>query len=258
MKRRVAKRARRPAVRSKAKRQWKAKVARVAKRVTLQNQELKYGVYSNATQLYQEGSNTLSIAAPYIRGITQSIVPGDESTQRIGRDVTLKGCAFRVSFNRPTDTTPNPLGQNLYLRVMVVKLKRGVLNGGTGTANTQFSNASIFYDLSVPLVHSFLRKDGDPNSRIEKVYWDKTYKSEPLSVMAPDDASFAQPLHDRHIKFYVPFHNMKFTYDDAVGADSGSDGDIVMLATAYNIIAAAQTDIVCEFQYNFKLFWKDA
>lgn len=258
MKRRVAKRARRPAVRSKAKRQWKAKVARVAKRVTLQNQELKYGIFSQGTSLYQEGSNVLSSAAPYIRGITQEITQGDTATTRVGRDVTLKGVAFRVSFNRPSDTSPNPVGQTLYLRLMVVKLKRGVLNAGAGSSASQFNNTSIFYDLTLPTVHSFLRKDHDPLGRIEKVYWDKTYASEPANAVRLGEIEWEQPIHDRHVKFYVPFHNMKFTYDDSIGTGSGSDGDIVLLATAYNIIASPQTDIVCEMQYNFKLFWKDA
>lgn len=257
MKRRVAKRARRK-VGSKAKRQWKAKVARVAKRVTLQNSELKFGVQTGSAQLYQEGSSTLSQGAPYVVGITSSVLPGDEQTERVGREITLKGCAFRVSFNRPTDENPDALGQNLYLRVMVVRLKRNILNGGAGSGVNQYQNSNIFYGVTVPLVNAFLRKERDPTSRIEHVYWDKTYQSLPHSVMSEAVDTYKQPVHDRHVKFYVPFHNMKFLYDESIGTGNGANSDIVMFMSAYNVLAAPQTAVVCEMQYEFKLWWKDA
>lgn len=242
--------------RNKSGQKWRAKVARVAKRVTLQNQETKcYSfVGANTTSggtglsipIFSEAGSTTGVASPYIDLPLDNIDAGTGQTQRIGTHIILKGMQYNMEFQQD----PNNLFQTK-IRVIVAwidpNFNISTITNGNVLDSPQLAGNSV--------INAQLKGPSRPDTIMRKVVSDRTFVintgNAPIST-----ASNVPRLSTRHVKMRVPFHNKNYQFINTSGGAGGEKEELAVFVFGW---AAGQVNTVqvSNLKVSARVYYKD-
>lgn len=240
--------------RNKSGKVWRAKVARVAKNVTLKNQETKYYEYvgSNTATggagtvipLYSNGGSTSGSQAPFSDLPLINIDQGSGKSQRLGSQITLKGMHMRLNLQQD----PN----NQYFTQVRIIVAWTDPNFSTITAGNLFHSPAVAGN---QVIAAQLKGPTHQDSILRKVLVDRVFN---LSVgNAPYSASnLLQTLTNRVQKINIPFHNKKYQFISGTAAILGEHEDLRVFMFAYSP-GIANTIQVSNVYMNNRVYYKD-
>lgn len=217
--------------RNKSGKVWRAKVARVAKNVTIRNQETKLyewiGVNSSVggstavIPLYSNGGSSSGVASPFQDLPLDNIDQGTGKNQRLGNQITLKGMHLRFQFEQD----PN---NQFFTQARVVI---GWLDPNFGSV----SLANVFYLSTVAgnnTVNAFVKGPTHQDTVFRKVLVDRIINL-PLQQEPYTKVVTPQTLLSKVVKMDIPFHNKKYQFISGTVGINGEHEDLWMFVTAY-------------------------
>lgn len=241
--------------RNKSGKVWRAKVARVAKRVTLQNQETKYYEYVgvNGTvggtlgliPLYSNGGSISGSNAPYADLPLDNIDVGDNKNQRSGTVITLKGMHIRGSF----ENDPNNLG-NLQVRVILGWIDPNFNISGITAANILYLPAAA----GSTVLDAQIKGPTAVDSIFKKVIVDRTFNVSPGNPVA--SATALNQVRRHGFKMNVAFHNKKYQFISNTNGIGGESEDLAMFVFAFQP-GFVNTQQVGNLRINNRVYYKD-
>lgn len=245
--------------RNKSGKVWRAKVARVAKRVTLQNQETKcypwVGVNSAAggtfgiIPLYSNAGSTSGVAAPYIDLPLDNIDTGVTKGTRVGNDITLKGMTMHLQFQQDENNTfPTKI------RVMMCWVDPNFSTSSILTS-TLLENAAVAGN---DVITALIRGPNRPDSIIRKVVMDRVYSvntmNAPYLPTAP--ATNVNRIGTHNAKLNVRFHNKKYQFINVAAGSNGEKEDLMMFVWGW-APGQANTVQVANMKVAARVYYKD-
>lgn len=241
--------------RNKSGKVWRAKVARVAKRVTLQNQETKCYEFSGTNtvatgnksqiQLYSNGGVTSASTTAYWDLPLQYIDQSLTVTGRVGNEITLKGMHLRcLLIQDPTNQYP------VYFRIIVGYVDPNLTGITIGNLLTDYNSGS-----ANNVINSQIRGPTRPGSVLRKVLVDRVYKVE-QSPIGTTGATSINTLGTRMVKFNIPLHNKKYKFISSTSGADGEQEDLSVFMFAWSQ-GQANTVIVGNVQPTYAIYYKD-
>lgn len=240
--------------RNKSAKKWRSKVARVAKTVTLRNQETKCYEYTGANTtvggslgvipLFSNGGSTSGVASPYQDLPLDNIDQGTNRNQRVGNVITLKGMHLKMGLQ----CDPNACLHTL-VRVII---------GWVDPNFTAISNANIYRNSAVAgnnVIQALLKSPTEPDTIFKKVLVDRVYDvrigEQPFNAL-----NTVPQLVERHIKIHIPFHNKKYQFISGTAGIGGEQEDLYVFVSAY---APSQNNTVqvANMFINNRIYYKD-
>lgn len=225
---------------AKSVKKWKAKVARVAKSVTLKNVETKR-VHSLGGPFY---SNQLDVTTPgvgYIENAMLSMLQGSTQNDFLGREIILKGMKKRFNFSNTLVDGPD---NQAAVRISCFKVVPYETLSALTVSQLYISGAGCYNQPPLWIV----RSHNEPNNIVRAVYYDKVHYIRPSYL--------AGQLHQTKVSINIDFHNMKFKFaTDA--AITGSEFDIIWVVTSYKPNNSVTQKNV-QFYEQQDIYYKDA
>lgn len=240
--------------RNKSAKKWRAKVARVAKNVTIRNQETKYyewtGVNSTVggtgalIPLFSNSGSSSGATIPFSDLPLDNIDQGPGKNQRLGTQITLKGLHMRMRFVQD----PN----NVFFTQVRVVL--GWLDPNFGSV----SLSNIFNLPTLPgndVIQAFIKGPTHENTVFRKVLVDRVINL-PVQNAVPGASTGVQALLSKTVKINVPFHNKKYQYISGTIGVNGEHEDLWLFVTAVGV-GQANTVQVANMGINGRVYYKD-
>lgn len=227
--------------RNKSGKMWRAKVARVAKNVTLRNLETKrigFNVVNNVTQ---------SAGATGAIGLGQSnimfgLIQGVGRAERIGNQITLKGINFKFNWDSVGQAN---LSNTVMIRVSLFKVDPFLLTAGVAT----FTRDQLFIDGATsarPMANLYVRGSNEDQGVIQKVYFDRIVTLNP---------SLSVAVNSKHFTVKVPMHNMKYKFASN-SSGNGDEYDLVLVTQAW-VAGSATDDDTGTIITDYRIYYKD-
>jgi len=239
--------------RNKSAKVWRAKVARVAKSVTLKNQETKLYEYigsnsgvngsSGLIPLYSNGGDTSGSNAPHQHLPLKYINVGTDEQSRIGNKITLKG--MRLRFAIENDGT--------YVGMTQVRIICAWLDPNF----TTITAGNLLYVPSATgnnVVVAQMKGPTHENSVIRRVVFDRVVNVYPGNIV-----SGAAPVNQNHhvLKtFNVNFHNKKYQFVNESVGQTGELDDLYIFMFAY-APGQINTTQVANVRFTGRVYYKD-
>lgn len=241
--------------RNKSGKVWRAKVARVAKAVTLKNSETKRYVIGGANTsnggagalipLFSNGGTTSAATGPYVDYPLQYIDQGDNITQRTGNRIILKGLHAHLQ----VEGDPNNLG-NTHVRVTFAWVDPNF-------SLTPFTYQNVYLNAITSnntTTNAFIRSGVDNDSIIRKVVFDRVYALSTINL--PTGGTLTNQVPQKLIRINLPLHNRNFQYVSSTSGSTGEADDLIMFMTAYTP-GQANTVQVANVRMYRKVYYKD-
>jgi len=242
--------------RNKSGKVWRAKVARVAKAVTLRNVETKRYTIGGANTtsggagalipLYSNGGTTSAATGPYVDFPLLYIDQGDNLNQRTGNGIVLKGMHAHLQ----VEGDPSFLG-NCHVRVTLAWIDPNYTSTPLSYQNV-YLNAIGAYNTTT---NSFIRHGTDNDSLIRKVVFDRVYSLATINSPA-SGGSNTNNVPQKLIRINLAFHNKMFRYVSSTAGIGGESEDLIMFMTAYTP-GRANTEQVANVRMYRKVYYKD-
>lgn len=235
---------------------WRAKVARVAKNVTLRSSETKRyqttgtnsaaGGDNTIIPLFSNGGSSSLSSGPFYDMPLRFIDPGDGITSRTGNRITLKGMHVYMQ----VEQDPTFLG-NTHVRVSVVWIDPN--QSPTALAFGNFYNNGVISALTT--TQTPMRHGTDNDAIINKVIYDRVFalRTGEVATTSPDNT---QQVSQKLIKFHIPFHNKLYQFVNSSTGIQGEKEDLVFIMTAYTP-GRDGTNRVANVRLQRKIYFKD-
>lgn len=241
--------------RNKSAKVWRAKVARVAKAVTLKSSETKRYLIAGANTasggaaaiipLYSNGGSVSAATGPYVDYPLQYIDQGDGLTQRTGNRIILKGLHAHLQ----VEGDPNFLG-NTHVRVTLAWVDPNF-------TLTPFTYQNLYLNAisaSNTTTNAFIRHGTDNDTIIRKVVFDRVYAIS--TVNQSTGGTTVNQVPQRLIRINIPLHNRMYQFVNSGSGSGGEADDLIMFMSAYTP-GRASTDPVANVRMNRKVYYKD-
>lgn len=223
----------RPRVTKKATKRWKAKVARVAKSVTLRNLETKrYSGDITQTLIYKNGGPTAASTNAFTIFPLRNIAVGTDEGSRIGNQITLKRMNWRFVFDN----------------ILLADVKFRVTMGWIHNADLSTIPLTEVYIGGGDISSRFVRRPLDPFALFTSVIHDKVYRL--------DQDYVNEPIR-RNVDIHIPMHNKKHNYSTNA-SNGGATEELVCIVTATDYIGVDLADDVGLVDGFFRVWYKDA
>lgn len=233
---------------------WRAKVARVAKNVTLRNQETKCYEYiglnvtpggdQQAIPLFSNAGSVSGVPSPYRDLPLDNIDQGTARNQRIGNVITLKGMHMKLGFQ---------IDPNVSLHTLI-----RVVIGWIDPNLASVSNANLLRNPAVAgtnVIQAQLVGPTEPDTILRKVLVDRVYDvrigEAPFTIL-----NNIPQIVERHIKLHIPFHNKKYQFVSGATGIGGEMEDLAMFVWGYGV-SQANTVQVANMYVNNRIYYKD-
>lgn len=240
---------------NKSRKVWRAKVARVAKSVTLRNQETKYYEYIGANTgvggssglipLYSNGGATSGSNIPYSDLPLDFIDVGGQKNQRIGNQITLKGMHIRGSF----ENDPASVGMT-QARVILAWIDPNFSVSSISAGNLLYLPAATGNNVLTAQLKGPTHQD----TIIRKVVMDRIFSIEPGNSVTSGGVN--NQIRHKMFKINVPFHNKKYQFISGTAGINGEHEDLVMFMFAFQP-GAVNTQQVLNVRITNRIYYKD-
>lgn len=241
--------------RNKSGKVWRAKVARVAKNVTLRNQETKLYEYIGANSgsggssalipLYSNGGSTSGSNIPYSDAPLFNIDVGTDKNKRVGNEITLKGMHIRASF----ENDPANVGIT-QARVILAWIDPNFSVSSISAANILYIPSATGNNVLTAQLKGPTHQD----TIIRKVVVDRVFN------IAPGNQVTSGTVNNqiRHVlfKMNVKFHNKKYQFISATNGIAGENEDLVMFVFAFQP-GLTNTAQVLNLRFTNRIYYKD-
>lgn len=221
--------------RNKSAKKWRAKVARVAKSVTLRTAETKrYIINGENTSafgagaiipLFSNGGSSSLSSGPFVDFPLRFIDQGDGITQRAGNRIVLKG--LHAHFQVEQD--PTILGHT-HVRIAMLWIDPNQVLSALTFGN--WFIGSLLGTNPNTTTSAFFRTGTDNDGIINKVIYDRVFAltTGNAPTTSPDNVN---QVGQKLIKVHIPFHNKMYQFINGTTGSQGEHEDLVMLMTAY-------------------------
>lgn len=233
---------------------WRAKVARVAKRVTLQNQETKLYEYVgvNTTPggslglipLYSNGGATSGSNAPYVDLPLDNIDQGVTESTRVGNDIVLKGMHIRATLENEVTAVANT-----QVRIILAWVDPNFTPSFTA-ANVLYLPAAAGNNVITAQIKGPTHQD----SIMRKVVMDRTFMVRPGNIVSGGSAT--QQIMNTMVKMNIPLHNKKYQFISGTAGIGGEKEDLVMFVFAF-APSYVNTQPVVNMRFTNRIYYKD-
>jgi len=227
--------------RNKSGKMWRAKVARVAKNVTLRNLETKRIGFNLISNMTQSAGATGAIGLAQ-NNIMFGLIQGTGRQERIGNMITLKGIHFKFNWDSVGQAN---LSNTVHIRVSLFKVDPFLLSAGVAA----FTRDQLFIDGATaarPMANLYVRGQNEDQAVIQKVYFDRVFTFNPSLSLA---------VNAKHFRVMVPMHNMKFKFASNTSG-SGDDFDLVLVTQAW-VAGSATDDDTGTVITDYRIYYKD-
>lgn len=239
--------------RNKSGKVWRAKVARVAKTVTLRNLETKLYEWTGKNSalngagtlitLYSNGGDTSGSNAPFQTLPLQFINPGTDEQSRIGNQITLKGMKLRFLFeNDPAYTGIT------YVRIIV---------GWIDPNLTTVTAGNLLYQPALAgtnIISQMLKGPSHENSVLRRVVVDRLITLAPGNQVSGGAA--VNQIRPVVVKVNANMHNKKYKFVNESAAQFGEQEDLYLFMFAFSP-GQINTQIVANARLNGRVYYKD-
>lgn len=224
--------------RNKSGQKWRAKVARVAKRVTLQNQETKR-IGINAVNSVTQSAGATGGGSLGLVNVLDQIVLGTGRQNRVGDHITLKGINFKFNWDSVGQAN---LSNTVHIRVSLFKIDPFLTISGLVRDQLFLDGATA----ARPLANMFVRGPNEDGSIIQKTYFDKVFTFNPSLSIA---------VSAKHFSINVPLHNMKYKFASGT-INSGDQFDLVLVTQAW-VAGSTINDDTGTIVTDYRVYYKD-
>lgn len=234
---------------------WRSKVARVAKRVTLQNQETKLYEYIGANTgtggssalipLYSNGGSTSGSNIPYTDTPLRNIDGGTDKNKRIGNEIILKGMHIRAEI----ENDPSNVGMT-QVRMILAWIDPNFTISSISAANILYIPSAT----GNSVLAAQLKGPTHQDSIIKKVVFDRVINVFPGNQVI--GGTNLQQINPRMVKINVPFHNKKYQFISTTNGILGELEDLVLFVFAFQP-GVINTGQVANMRFTNRVYYKD-